>query len=56
MTDTLAKFKEKNTAYQSTQFKIETFNDYEDYTLALTSAFAQGKGPDVYEINNSEKN
>jgi hypothetical protein len=56
MTDTLAKFKEKSIAYKSTQFKIETFNDYEDYTLALTSAFAQGKGPDMYEINNSEKN
>lgn len=55
MNDTLAKFKEKNTAYASTQFKVESFNDYEDYTLALQSAFAQWKWPDVYEINNSEK-
>jgi hypothetical protein len=43
MKDTIIKFKETNTAYQNTQFIIESFNDYEDYTLALTSAFAQGK-------------
>jgi hypothetical protein len=41
MKDTLAKFKETNTAYTSTQFKVESFDDYEDYTLALQSAFAQ---------------
>jgi hypothetical protein len=41
MNDTLAKFKEKNSAYASTQFKVESFDDYEDYTLVLQSAFAQ---------------
>ena len=56
MDQTLLEFKKKNINYQNTTFKVETFSDYEDYTYALTSAFAQGKWPDLYEINNSEKN
>ena len=55
MKDTLAKFKETHNSYTSTQFNVESFDDYEDYTLALQSAFAQWKWPDIYEINNSEK-
>ena len=56
MDETLIEFKQKYPAYQNTTFNVESFTNYEDYTYALISAFAQGKWPDIYEINNSEKN
>ena len=56
LTNVLQKFKQKYTAYQNTNFKVESFSNYEDYTYALMTAFSQWKWPDLYEINNSEKN
>jgi hypothetical protein len=41
MNETLLEFKQKNPDYQNTTFNVETFSDYEDYTYALISAFAQ---------------
>ena len=54
MDTVLQTFKQKYPTYQSTNFKVERFSDYEDYTYALMTAFSQWKWPDMYEMNNSE--
>ena len=56
MDSILQNFKQKYPSYQSTNFVVESFSDYEDYTYALINAFSQWKWPDLYEINNSETN
>ncbi|USN59067.1 MAG: hypothetical protein H6767_03095 [Candidatus Peribacteria bacterium] len=33
---------------------VESFSDYETYTDALTSAFLQGTGPDIFTLNNND--
>lgn len=43
MEEVVENFKSKFPEYKNTQINIETFNDYEEYTLALTSAFAKEK-------------
>lgn len=35
---------------------IKNFSNYEDYSLALTYALASGTAPDVFVLNNNEKN
>lgn len=54
MQEVVENFKSKFPEYKNTQINIETFNDYEDYTLSLSSAFAKGKWPDLFTINNSD--
>jgi hypothetical protein len=41
MDEILTEFKLKNPTFQNTTFNVESFSDYEDYTYAITSAFAQ---------------
>ncbi len=54
MEEVVENFKSKFPEYKNTQINIETFNDYEEYTLALASAFAKEKWPDLFTINNSD--
>ena len=35
--------------------EITSFDDWEEYNLALTSAFIRWEGPDVFVLNNNEK-
>jgi len=34
---------------------IETFSNYEEYNMALSSAIVKGQAPDLYMLNNNEK-
>jgi hypothetical protein len=34
---------------------IESFNNYEEYSYALTNAIANGTAPDVFVLNSNEK-
>lgn len=54
-TPIIADFKEKNTKYKNLNITVESFPDFEDYYLALGSAFSKGKWPDVFVFNNNEK-
>lgn len=54
MQEVVENFKSKFPEYKNTQINIETFGDYEEYTLSLSSAFAKGKWPDLFTINNSD--
>ncbi|MCP4523400.1 MAG: extracellular solute-binding protein [Candidatus Gracilibacteria bacterium] len=49
-----SEFKKNNPQYSGTTFSVESFSDYEDYIFTLQSAFAQGKAPDLFMLNNSE--
>ncbi len=48
-------FKKFKSEYSNKNIKIESFSSYEDYTLALTSAITSDKTPDVFVLNNNEK-
>ena len=48
-------FKAVNTEYSKKNIKIESFPSYEDYSLSLISAIASWKAPDVFVLNNNEK-
>lgn len=53
--EVLNSFKTKYPQYTNTTFNVESFSDYEDYTYALQSAFAKESAPDLFVLNNSEK-
>jgi ABC-type glycerol-3-phosphate transport system substrate-binding protein len=48
-------FKAVKTEYSKKNIKVESFTSYEDYSLALMSAIASDKTPDVFVLNNNEK-
>ncbi len=47
-------FKKKNPAYSQVNYSVTSFPSYEEYTLALNSAFIQWKSPDMFVLNNNE--
>lgn len=51
----LTKFKELNQWYKNLQFSVESFESYEDYSLALSHAIIKGDAPDIFMLNNSQK-
>ena len=48
-------FKKVNSDYKNKEIKVEVFKNYDDYNLALTLAIASDKAPDVFVLNNNEK-
>lgn len=54
MQEVVENFKSKFPEYKNINFSIETFSHYDEYTLALSSAFAKGQGPDLFTINNGD--
>ncbi len=48
-------FKELNPQYKSQEFKVESFPTYEDYSLVLSNAILTKKAPDLFVINNNDK-
>jgi len=57
-TDTLVQtindFKSKHPQYNSISFQAKVFKDSETYYDTLMSAFARGKWPDIFTMNNSD--
>ena len=51
----LTKFKELNQSYKNLQFSVESFDSYEDYSMALSHAIIKWEAPDIFMLNNSEK-
>ena len=45
----------KDTKNTNLNIKVENFTDYEEYNLALASAFAKWEAPDIFMLNNNEK-
>ena len=52
----VTKFKDVNTAYKNKNIDIQVFPSYEDYTIALSSAISSWTTPDIFMLNNNEKN
>lgn len=46
----------KTKAWVKNEIIVENFNSYEDYTLALTHAISSWRAPDIFVLNNNEKN
>ncbi len=53
-TQFLTSFKEANASMSSVDYVVESFDDYETYSQALSSAFIQWKAPDLFVLNNNE--
>jgi hypothetical protein len=51
----IANFKKLNTKYSNIDIKIEAFKNFDDYSYALTSSIFSGKSPDIFMLNNNEK-
>jgi len=51
----LENFKEIKPEYKKSVINIETFTNYEEYYFALTSAITKWKAPDIFVLNNGEK-
>lgn len=49
-------FKVANSNYKNANIVVESFSDYEEYYLALWASLANWKSPDIFVLNNSEKN
>jgi hypothetical protein len=41
--------------YKTSNISIESFSDYEEYSYALSSAIASWEAPDIFVLNNNEK-
>ena len=50
----ISDFKSKNKSMSDVIFEITSFKNYEDYSLALNSAFIKGVSPDIFVLNNNE--
>lgn len=46
----------KKFSWTNKQINFESFSSYEDYSLALTYAISSGNAPDIFVLNNNEKN
>ena len=46
----------KTFAKTNTNIRIENFDNYDDYSLALTYAITSWSAPDIFVLNNNEKN
>ncbi len=51
----LTSFKEANKSFYNVNFIVESFPDFEEYSLALKSAFLKWEAPDIFMLNNNEK-
>lgn len=49
-------FKSLYPQYSNAVINIESFSNYDDYSLALMSSITADKAPDVFVLNNNEKN
>lgn len=49
-------FKKIHPEYSNKDIKIEIFSNYDDYSYALTSSIISEKAPDIFMLNNNEKN
>ncbi|MDD2871388.1 MAG: ABC transporter substrate-binding protein [Candidatus Gracilibacteria bacterium] len=49
-------FKQIHPEYSSQDITVESFGSYDDYYYSLSSAIIQGKAPDLFVLNNNEKN
>lgn len=49
-------FKKVNPEYSSQAIKVENFSNYDDYSYALISSIIAGSAPDLFVLNNNEKN
>jgi len=52
----ITNFKSVHSEYSKKNIKVESFDNYDDYTLALMSAISSDKAPDIFVLNNNEKN
>lgn len=50
------KFKSINPKYSNKIINIESFSSYDEYSYALTAAITADKAPDIFVLNNNEKN
>jgi len=50
----ISNYKLKNTSMTNVVFEITNFKNYEDYSLALKSAFIKWSAPDMFVLNNNE--
>lgn len=48
-------FKKLNPEYSNINIKIEEFENFDDYSYALMSSIFSGKAPDIFMLNNNEK-
>ena len=51
----LENFKSIKPEYKKTIINVESFTNYEEYYYALTSAITKWKAPDIFVLNNGEK-
>ncbi len=51
----ISEFKKSNNKYETINFVVENFANYEEYFYSLTSAFNKGVWPDVFVLNWNEK-
>lgn len=51
----IVSFKEMYPQYSNSTINIESFSSYDDYYYALTSAIISDKAPDLFVMNNNEK-
>lgn len=49
-------FKQSNKEYTNKDIKLESFSSFEDYSLVLTNAIISWTAPDIFVLNNNEKN
>lgn len=52
----ISNFKDLHSVYKNKNIDIQVFPSYEDYTLALTAAISSSNAPDIFVLNNNEKN
>ncbi|MDQ7009084.1 MAG: extracellular solute-binding protein [Candidatus Gracilibacteria bacterium] len=50
----MSSFKLANKSMSNVEFDVKSFSNYEDYNLALNSAFIKGVSPDIFILNNNE--
>ncbi len=51
----LTNFKEIHPEYSNKDIKVEIFSNYDDYSYALMSSIIRDKAPDIFMLNNNEK-
>lgn len=50
----ISDFKLDNKSMSNVEFDVKSFSNYEDYMLALNSAFIKWQAPDIFVLNNNE--
>lgn len=52
----ISDFKSLNAKYKNSNIIVESFSSYEEYSYALSSAIISSEAPDIFVLNNNEKN